>query len=582
MKTPILKRQICLAICTLFIFSAAFSQGMMYKIPLNEQVQNSQQIIEGKVILKKSYWDSNRNNIYTLNIIEVYKVFKGDTVTTINVITSGGTVGLEMETVEPSLQLSIDDVGLFMLNKSKLGLQNDISEGPKFRTYASSQSFYKYDFANNTAANPFNKMGITNTLYQDIQKLTNSKYKMINDFNIEGRLNRNSGSISISSFSPATVTAGTATSITITGAGFGASDGTVEFRNPDTGGSTYTTAMPAQIISWNDSQIVVEVPTKSGTGNIRVTNTSSDTANSGQTLTVLYAQLNASYNSQPSQTQHIDRDGSGGYVWQMQTDFDANTAAKNSFIRALDTWRCGTEVNWTIGDATSTDVIASDDINIIRFDNGGELPGGILGRCTSRWSACIIGGNALWHVQELDIVFNDATNWNYSTNAPTNSQYDFETVAVHELGHGHQLGHIIANGAIMHYQISNGSFNRMLSANDTAGASDVHERSTTNEICGQDLMMDFDCSSLSVDIFNLADEFSIYPNPAKSQLYIKNTSNYYLEAFSIYDLHGRKYLHNKLNNTIDNTIQVNALSSGIYFIKIQTEGGEFTQKFIKK
>lgn len=588
MKKTTLKVQICFAICSIFMFSTAFSQGMMYEIPFQEQVQKSQQIVEGKVISKKSFWDINQHNIYTVNTIEIYKVFKGLTIETLNVITSGGNVGLDMETVEPSLQLSIGDIGVFMLNDNGISLLGDNTSGPKFNTYADSQGFYKYDIFNGSATNPFNKnLDVLETLYPELERLTDVSHTVVDAFNFLELNNRNSGGINIVSFTPTTVAAGTGITITISGAGFGASPGSVGFSDANDGGSTYYNGLATQIVSWNDTQIEVVVPDRAGSGTIRVVNSSSDTGISGQTLTVSYAELNAEYDpgtgEEAYETQHIDRDGSGGYVWQMFTGFDANTAAKDAFIRALDTWRCETEINWTIGTVTTTDVVANDNINIIRFDNGTELPSGVLGRCTSRWSGCIVGGTDIyWYVEELDIAFNDSTNWNYSTSAPTFSQYDFESVAVHELGHGHQLGHVIDSGAIMHYAISNGSFNRTLSTNDIAGGNDVQSRSTSITVCGESLVDAFDCATLNVEAFELADQLSIYPSPAHSVLNISNGSNYTLDMYAIYDINGRIIKTKKLNNTIANIIQINALSNGVYFIKIKAQGTELTKKFIKQ
>lgn len=586
MKKTTLKIQIGMAICSLFILSQAFSQGMLYEIPLNEQVQKSRQIIEGKVVSKKSFWDKEQHNIYTVNTIEVYKVFKGNTIQILNVITVGGTVDLDMEVVEPSLQLSIGDIGLFMLNTDDIVLLGDNSSHPKYRTFADSQGFYKYDLYQGTANNAFyKKVNVIETLYPEMIIQTDSNFDSIEDFDISDFVNRNMGGIVISSFTPTTVTAGTATTITINGTGFGTSIGSVGFSDANDGGSSFYNCLSTQIISWNDTQIVVEVPDRAGTGSIRVTNASTDSTTSGQALTVLYAELNAEYDpgtgEEAYETQHINRDGSGGYVWQMFTDFDANTAANDAFVRALDTWRCETEIYWTVGAVTTTDEVANDNINIVRFDNGSELPGGVLGRCTSRWSGC--GGATIkWYVEELDIVFNDGTNWNYTTDPPAFSEYDFESVAVHELGHGHQLGHVIDPGAIMHYAISNGSFNRTLSANDIAGGNDVQSRSTTSAVCGQSLMDNFDCATLTVDTFDLASQYTIYPSPANHVLNIKGSLNSNLDSFIIYDINGRVILSDKLDDVKINSIYVNALSNGVYFIKLKSKNGEFTKKFIKQ
>jgi PKD repeat protein len=167
----------------------------------------------------------------------------------------------------------------------------------------------------------------------------------------------------------------------------------------------------------------------------------------------------------------------------------------------MDTWTCTTGINWTIGATTTTDVIANDNINVIRMDNGSELPPGVLGRCTSRWSGC--GGATIeWYVEELDIVFDDATNWNFGPALPGFTEYDFESVSVHELGHGHQLGHVINTNDVMHYAISNGEDNRVLSANNIAGASDVQSRSTGGSVCSQTVMTGFSCGSAPVADFS--------------------------------------------------------------------------------
>ncbi len=112
----------------------------------------------------------------------------------------------------------------------------------------------------------------------------------------------------------------------------------------------------------------------------------------------------------------------------MFTDFDAASLANAAFVRSLESWRCNSGINWEIGAVTTIDEVAGDGINIVRHDNGSELPSGVLGRCTSRFSGCSFGGLISWYVDEMDIVFNDTTNWNYTINAPGFTEYDFESV----------------------------------------------------------------------------------------------------------------------------------------------------------
>ncbi|MFD0963962.1 endonuclease [Pseudofulvibacter geojedonensis] len=71
--------------------------------------------------------------------------------------------------------------------------------------------------------------------------------------------------------------------------------------------------------------------------------------------------------------------------------------------------------------------------------------------------------------------------------------------------------------------------------------------------------------------------FSIYPNPAKDKLYISGTSSNY--TISFYSLDGRKLFTEKILN--NNFLKLH-LASGLYMLKIETEGKSIVKKvFIK-
>lgn len=83
----------------LFLLSfISYSQvHLLDKIPLSKQVADANTIFERKVISKKSYWDSNRHNIYTVHKLEISKVYKGSSANHINIVTSGGMVGMRAQ-----------------------------------------------------------------------------------------------------------------------------------------------------------------------------------------------------------------------------------------------------------------------------------------------------------------------------------------------------------------------------------------------------------------------------------------------------------------------------------------------------
>jgi PKD repeat protein len=489
------------------------AQCSMVPVDLQTRVSNSSLVAEGKVLAKRSFLNTAGNYIYTSNLVEVYNVFKGNIISTkIEVITEGGEIGTRKQSVDPSLQLDIGDMGVFTLYTNNLVSQFGFGT---YTAYADMQGFIKYDVVDHSAAEPFAKYNnIQTDVYGALQALTNVKLK---PSAISGSANKTAPSsvAAIAAFMPTSITAGTATSLTITGNGFGATKGTsiVEFKNADDGGATYIQPHASQYVSWSNNQIVVQVPSRTtsgtvttsgtaGTGVIRVTTASGSTV-SAQTLTVNYGHLNVYYSNTltPTQifnTRHVNLNTMGGMTWQMYTGFDANASAKASFQRAFQTWRCATYINWVLGATVSTNTIVLDGVNVIRFDIGSELPAGVLGRCTSYFSGCVVGSVVSFYVSELDICFDDATNWQYGPAAPTGTQYDFESVAVHELGHGHQLTHVINNADVMHYSISNAVSKRVLNTDDINGGNAVMTRNLSGGVCGKGTMSALNSTNCAV------------------------------------------------------------------------------------
>ncbi|ULC59970.1 T9SS type A sorting domain-containing protein [Flaviramulus sp. BrNp1-15] len=583
------------------------------ELSLEKQIQNSNTVVEGKVKSKKSFWNAQDGLIYTANTIEVYKVFKGKSVSTIDVITLGGTVGLKALIANPSLKLQVGDIGVFTLIEN-----DDLSPTTKsdsvlkqFKPYGSIQGFYKYNLYSDVAVNPFNKkQGIKSSFYSEIMSFIKKQYVEVEVFDAVNKTSVfNKGSLFVPSgiaFSPTTASAGTGTVLTITGSDFGGTTGTVWFSNADDGGATFVSALGTQVLSWSDTQITVEIPSNAGTGPIMVEDAVSASAVSAASLTVSYAEINVIYDANGTippeayPVQHVDINGSGGYTLEMFTDFFDNSehdGAKVAFESALNEWVCQSGVNWVIsGSATSVDIVDYESdptgangapVNVIRFDNGSELDTNVLGVCYSWYSGCGGAGGIDWYVGEMDIVFDSETNWHFDTGLPEFSEYDFQSVALHELGHGHQLGHVIdvvSDGDnlddVMHYAISNSEQQRVLSANNIIAANDVQSRSTSLMVCGQSLMTDASCP-LSIAEEELKQAITLYPNPARNEVFIKNDSFINLDKAVIYDISGRLVSEYDLSNTVrTKPISLIGVSRGIYFVKIHSERAFVTKKII--
>ena len=601
-----------LLIMLLSFISSLNAQGLIKEVSLEKQIEKSRLLIEGEVLSKESFWDKDNKNIYTVNKIQVHKVFKGESLTTIDIITLGGVVGLKAEIVTPSLSLNVNDIGVFMLNDNNNIELKSKSKKKQYKPYSSSQGFYKYNLYQDIATNIFiKKTGISASFYNEIMTYTKSDYIDVTNFNIEKtqaafKQIKNALPPSAITFSPTTVSAGTQTVLTISGSGFGSIKGKVSFSEADTGGSSFTDALDTQVLTWADTEITVEVPSGAGTGAIQVTDSSSESETSSAILTVSYSEINVVSSLATAganagldvayPTQHVNDNTAGGYTWQMFTDFDTNAQAKASFLRAFEIWRCESGINWVIGAATTTNVIAEDGVNVIRFDIGNELGDDILGRCTSRFSGCFINGDTsiAWYVHELDIVFNDSPDntgsptvetWNFGAGASSNTEYDFESVALHELGHGHQLGHVIdPNSDVMHFSLFNGQDERVLGANNIIAAADVQGRSTSSGPCPLVLAMTNYSGSCSLSVderYELDGSITIYPNPAKQQFFIKNTSFANLERVAVYDVSGRLVSDVDVSYTSrTKTINLINVSKGMYFVNIHSENAFITKKLI--
>jgi len=64
----------------------------------------------------------------------------------------------------------------------------------------------------------------------------------------------------------------------------------------------------------------------------------------------------------------------------------------------------------------------------------------------------------------------------------------------------------------------------------------------------------------------------IYPNPVKDELKIES-GNLTIKKVEILDITGK---------VVGNSSNVSALSQGIYFVKLETDKGTVTQKFVKE
>ena len=162
--------------------------AQLQAVSLEQRVENSALVFEGKVLQKSSFWDTDHRHIYTSNLVSVYKVFKGQLSNSIvEVITIGGIVGDQMEKVSYGLDLQVGSLGVFTCIPNNIKLSSS-SKNLRIQPYAEIQGFISYDLSSGTARDVFNVYkNVSGEIYPVLQKLTHSNYKVMNkaDFKIK-------------------------------------------------------------------------------------------------------------------------------------------------------------------------------------------------------------------------------------------------------------------------------------------------------------------------------------------------------------------------------------------------------------
>jgi hypothetical protein len=491
----------CLMLCVV----AVRSQGL-YPVSLDEKVSQSALIVEGKVVSKKSFWNSTHTMIYTSNEVEVYKVFKGSLQKkSINIITVGGTVGDHCIIASHLLELEKNQVGVFFCEQNPKLTASFPSSSPVFRVYSSMQGFLRYNLPARSASAPFATYGnIEKSLYLLLKQKTGRTFEIKNNrFSIESALpkvhsDNSTAAPVITSFSPATVNAGalldpTNNQLTINGSGFGPASGAaaVIFSDADASpGSQFVEIAHDSnlVVSWSNTKIVVKVPTKAGSGTLKVRDFNGNETSAPNNLDVRFSVLTANFDPPYGLKQFNlgNMNGTGGYSIKYSISTANNgvninaSPAKATFQRALNTWKEGVGANLIEAGNSSMQVVNVDDgQNLVMYDNGGTtldgpLAAGVLATCFSGITICSNSPSANQARKNgFDIVIRN-TGYSLGTTpftlgpCPPYSEasnfVDLESVLLHELGHALNLGHIVdgAQGSnptinpskVMHFSVA--------------------------------------------------------------------------------------------------------------------------------
>jgi len=272
-------------------------------------------------------------------------------------------------------------------------------------------------------------------------------------------------------YSPTHISAGTESVLTITGSGFGpnkTANNAVEFLGANAHQSTIKAAT-SDFVSWSDTKIEVKIPSGVGDGPIYIT------LDNG-TMKIIHPWLKIDFNVHKEnglETKLYNQNGSGGYTFHLHSKLNSNNKAKAAFLRAFETWKCATGVNWTIGEPTSS----TTGRNVIRILEDGEADVGAPGKANV--SYVNIGG--VWYVDNISITFSNYLDHYFKFSPNDAGLYDFESVALHTLGKAHNLGVVISDNDVMYWaRPVTETEKRSLSSNDLSAGNFIMNLSKTS------------------------------------------------------------------------------------------------------
>lgn len=564
-------------LCTIHTYA---QNDLLIEISLQDQIEQSEVIIKGKVIEKNSVWSDDKKMIYTIHKIKVYKQYKGINEPYINLITKGGTVGNDGLKVFPNITLSINDFGIFIGDEKNLAIRSQ-QNSALYSPIGLSQGFYRISETEEKISNTFSTYETLSKLEEQIISHTGvTPFDMNPEIEeqkksdvVESAQNIVSGGID--GFSPSEITAGNGAVLTISGTGFGTTNGEVLFKDSNQGGLATVNALNSAIISWSDTEIQVKVPGDAGTGPFQVKPASGGTfVEAGLIVTHAYTAVRTSSNVDEETEFYVhhvatDTNGTGlarninfngNYEFNFNTDFAANTDAKNTFISLFEDLVCNTGINFELSDRTvAADTEASDNNNIVSFGSSSSTTA--LATCYQWFS----GIGTFWFFNEMDIIVNNSVQWNYSMSTTTQSdEYDFHNVLYHELGHAAGMGHVVDSNKLMHYSVGRGevSEERVTGVHSPINWKANHDAVSTNPEGIENIAL-AECYSLLVN--KLEDsKLTVFYNINDYRI----ISDKQIKQLEIYDLTGRRVLKKEINaNRV--SLQRKELDKGVLIVKFE-------------
>lgn len=442
-------------ILLMLIYLIGITQEQHLQI-LRNNLQISDLVLIGKVTGSHSFWDADNKNIFTEINIKVLKTIKGDIINEAKLTIKGGIVDHTWHKVNTYPEFQIGESGIFfMKTKSGVAKYNPGNKGTYLLTGGRNGFIRMRDYQDDYPLDILPDPELIDFLEQLLHQNTKTTQA------ITSIAKNTIQAHSIQSISPKVSTAGTGSMLNISGKGFGNQKGSGEvwFVNSE---DIYTrfTDNGFEVKTWSDTSIQIIIPDQAATGKVWVRINGID-AESPENLTIRYSVNNVRF--KPVVLYNTNQ--TGGYTWHIDSALLINMNAYNLIKKSIGKWVCATQVPWIVGDPINVEP-GWNGLSTISF---GEVEYA-LAEANYYYHAVVTDGELKkWAVSEMDIVFSDDVKWAFNRNNLAFDQFDFETVALHELGHAHMIGHVNNEHDLMHYSIGRQIIKHINSTNIESG-----------------------------------------------------------------------------------------------------------------
>lgn len=511
----------------LCLYLGIIIEGFSIVIPiaLSDRAEQAEQIVLAKLISSHSYWDAAESNIYTSHRLQVTAYLKeGTQQKYITIIVPGGIVGEDAQVVFPNIDMHIGSEYCVFLKRAPIHkIQPQLATSRLANTYFQPYAYMQgvLPLSRGQYVEPITKEVFSEKILVD-KIFDKVKVKAFEPNGIVFRSRTHELPRKVATTNTLILKNGLGETtnkfvggsiesekeLIIQGSNFGTAIGFVQFSNCNTGGiSKEIIDYETDIVYWRNDEIRVKVPPFAGTGVVEVKNNSGIIISSANiiiewTLNPVYSNYRGFDKHTRQMPKLLNVNEKGGYTIHFNTtsSFGVDPLAVAAFERSVNTWRCETKVNWIVDKTGTTKGAVKDDFCVVQYST--DLPAGILGLATTRYKALgstkCLGMNTLWSVREFDVEFipnshlQDGYEWNFGEAKSSTSafQFDFESIALHELGHALGLGHIIDEEEVMHFSISNGQERRDLNRSAiNAGTYKIALSTEDNCITSRPVMM---------------------------------------------------------------------------------------------